>query len=161
MPAEALLDTRFAALPRLIRDATIPNASASDVRHSMDYCKRIPPCLRGAAVFSREAHGFVLVRHAGGPTPSLITNGGSIVNNASVNAYRGSPHLIDYSATKGAIVAFTRSLALSIADKGIRVNAVARGPMWTPLIRAARIVHHRANHSRERRRDDQWLREVR
>jgi NAD(P)-dependent dehydrogenase (short-subunit alcohol dehydrogenase family) len=70
------------------------------------------------------------------PAIAHLKNGGSIVNNASVNAYRGSPQLIDYSATKGAIVAFTRSLALSVVDKGIRVNAVAPGPIWTPLIPA-------------------------
>jgi NAD(P)-dependent dehydrogenase (short-subunit alcohol dehydrogenase family) len=51
-----------------------------------------------------------------------------------VTAYRGSPHLIDYASTKGAIVAFTRSLALSLVERGIRVNAVAPGPVWTPLI---------------------------
>jgi NAD(P)-dependent dehydrogenase (short-subunit alcohol dehydrogenase family) len=65
-----------------------------------------------------------------------LREGASIVNNASVNAYRGSPHLIDYSATKGAVVAFTRSLALAVVEKGIRVNAVAPGPIWTPLIPA-------------------------
>jgi NAD(P)-dependent dehydrogenase (short-subunit alcohol dehydrogenase family) len=51
-----------------------------------------------------------------------------------VTAYRGSDHLLDYSATKGAIIAFTRSLAKNLAEKGIRVNAVAPGPIWTPLI---------------------------
>jgi NAD(P)-dependent dehydrogenase (short-subunit alcohol dehydrogenase family) len=70
------------------------------------------------------------------PTIAHLTNGGSIVNNASVNAYRGSPRLVDYSSTKGAIVAFTRSLALSVVEQGIRVNAVAPGPIWTPLIPA-------------------------
>jgi len=58
------------------------------------------------------------------------------VNNASINAYKGNPQLIDYSATKGAIIAFTRSLALATAEKGVRVNAVAPGPIWTPLIPA-------------------------
>ncbi|XQM38615.1 NAD(P)-dependent dehydrogenase, short-chain alcohol dehydrogenase family [Cupriavidus sp. H19C3] len=59
---------------------------------------------------------------------------GSILNTTSVTAYRGSAHLLDYSATKGAIVAFTRSLALQIVKRGIRVNGVAPGPIWTPLI---------------------------
>jgi NAD(P)-dependent dehydrogenase (short-subunit alcohol dehydrogenase family) len=61
-------------------------------------------------------------------------NGGNIINTASVTAYQGSPELLDYSSTKGAIVAFTRSLSQSLADKKIRVNAVAPGPIWTPLI---------------------------
>jgi NAD(P)-dependent dehydrogenase (short-subunit alcohol dehydrogenase family) len=59
-----------------------------------------------------------------------------IINTTSVTAYRGSPHLLDYSATKGAIVAFTRSLSKALAKKKIRVNAVAPGPIWTPLIPA-------------------------
>ncbi|MHB1314495.1 MAG: glucose 1-dehydrogenase [Christensenellales bacterium] len=60
--------------------------------------------------------------------------GCSIINTASVTAYSGNPTLIDYSATKGAIVSYTRSLSLSLAKSGIRVNAVAPGPVWTPLI---------------------------
>ena len=60
--------------------------------------------------------------------------GSAIINTASVTAYRGSGHLLDYSSTKGAIVSFTRSLAQALVDKGIRVNAVAPGPIWTPLI---------------------------
>lgn len=59
-----------------------------------------------------------------------------IINTASVVAYKGSHHLVDYAATKGAIVAFTRSLSENIIHKGIRVNAVAPGPIWTPLIPA-------------------------
>jgi NAD(P)-dependent dehydrogenase (short-subunit alcohol dehydrogenase family) len=62
--------------------------------------------------------------------------GGVIINTASVTAYKGSPELLDYSATKGAIVAFTRSLSQGLAEKKIRVNAVAPGPIWTPLIPA-------------------------
>jgi len=65
-----------------------------------------------------------------------LKDGGVILNTTSVTAYRGSGHLLDYSATKGAIVAFTRSLALSLAERGIRVNGVAPGPIWTPLIPA-------------------------
>ena len=63
-----------------------------------------------------------------------LKNGARIVNTASVTAYHGSPHLLDYSATKGAIVSFTRSLATQLAEKGIHVNAVAPGPIWTLLI---------------------------
>lgn len=63
-----------------------------------------------------------------------LNEGSSIINSTSVTAYRGSKDLIDYSATKGAIVSFTRSLALNLIDRKIRVNAVAPGPIWTPLI---------------------------
>jgi NAD(P)-dependent dehydrogenase (short-subunit alcohol dehydrogenase family) len=63
-----------------------------------------------------------------------IPEGGCIINTSSVTAYRGSGHLIDYAATKGAIVSFTRSLASNLASKKIRVNGVAPGPIWTPLI---------------------------
>lgn len=66
-----------------------------------------------------------------------LTQGSSIINTTSVTAYHGNPQLIDYSATKGAIVSFTRSLALSLIDQEIRVNAVAPGPIWTPLIPAS------------------------
>ncbi len=62
--------------------------------------------------------------------------GGVIINTASVAAYKGSPELLAYSATKGAIVAFTRSLSQALAERKIRVNAVAPGPIWTPLIPA-------------------------
>jgi NAD(P)-dependent dehydrogenase (short-subunit alcohol dehydrogenase family) len=63
-----------------------------------------------------------------------LKEGAAIINTTSVTAYRGSAHLLDYSATKGAIVAFTRSLSQALAEKKIRVNAVAPGPIWTPLI---------------------------
>jgi NAD(P)-dependent dehydrogenase (short-subunit alcohol dehydrogenase family) len=66
-----------------------------------------------------------------------LGEGAAIVNTASVTAYKGNPKLIDYSATKGAIVAFTRALSAGLADRGIRVNAVAPGPVWTPLIPAS------------------------
>ncbi|MEN6472106.1 MAG: SDR family oxidoreductase [Clostridiaceae bacterium] len=63
-----------------------------------------------------------------------MSDGCSIINTASITAFEGKPTLIDYSATKGAIVSFTRSMALSLVEMGIRVNAVAPGPVWTPLI---------------------------
>lgn len=66
-----------------------------------------------------------------------LKQGSAIINTASITAYKGNPTLIDYSATKGAIVAFTRSLSQSIVKNGIRVNAVAPGPIWTPLIPAS------------------------
>jgi NAD(P)-dependent dehydrogenase (short-subunit alcohol dehydrogenase family) len=63
-----------------------------------------------------------------------LSKGSSIINTTSITAYRGSPQLLDYASTKGAIVAFTRSLSMNVVGQGIRVNAVAPGPIWTPLI---------------------------
>lgn len=63
-----------------------------------------------------------------------MKKGSAIINTASVTAYRGSGGLIDYASTKGAIISFTRSLSANLVDRGIRVNAVAPGPIWTPLI---------------------------
>lgn len=63
-----------------------------------------------------------------------LHSGGAIINTTSVTAFEGNPELIDYSSTKGAMVAFTRSMSLSLVGAGIRVNAVAPGPVWTPLI---------------------------
>jgi NAD(P)-dependent dehydrogenase (short-subunit alcohol dehydrogenase family) len=63
-----------------------------------------------------------------------LKEGDCIINTTSVTAYRGSEHLLDYSSTKGAIVSFTRSLGKNLAQKKIRVNGVAPGPIWTPLI---------------------------
>ncbi|OEC35921.1 NAD(P)-dependent dehydrogenase, short-chain alcohol dehydrogenase family [Pseudomonas cuatrocienegasensis] len=63
-----------------------------------------------------------------------LRRGASIINTTSITAYKGSPGLLDYSSTKGAITSYTRSLAMNLAERGIRVNGVAPGPIWTPLI---------------------------
>jgi NAD(P)-dependent dehydrogenase (short-subunit alcohol dehydrogenase family) len=80
--------------------------------------------------------------------------GARVINTTSVTAYLGSPHLLDYSATKGAIVSFTRSLALQLVKQEVRVNAVAPGPIWTPLIPstfdAEDVGHFGANTPMER-----------
>ncbi len=75
-----------------------------------------------------------------------LGEGAVIINTTSVTAYKGSPELLDYSATRGAIVAFTRSLAQALVKKGIRVNAVAPGPIWTPLIPASFDAEKVASH---------------
>ncbi|XP_041016515.1 NADPH-dependent aldehyde reductase 1, chloroplastic-like [Juglans microcarpa x Juglans regia] len=76
---------------------------------------------------------FFTVRHA----LKHMKEGSSIINTTSVNAYKGHSTLIDYTSTKGAIVAYTRALALNLTSRGIRVNGVAPGPIWTPLIPAS------------------------
>lgn len=63
-----------------------------------------------------------------------MKSGSTIINTTSITAYKGNDQLLDYSSTKGALVSFTRSLSQSLVKQGIRVNAVAPGPIWTPLI---------------------------
>ncbi|MBB4052897.1 NAD(P)-dependent dehydrogenase (short-subunit alcohol dehydrogenase family) [Devosia subaequoris] len=84
--------------------------------------------------FETNFFGYMFMAQAALP---YLREGASIVNTTSITAYRGSPSLMDYASTKGAIVAFTRSLSGSLAKKGIRVNGVAPGPIWTPLIPAS------------------------
>ena len=85
---------------------------------------------------------FFMVKHALRHMPK----GGVIINSASVTAYQGHETLLDYSATKGAIVTLTRSLSEALTKDGIRVNAVAPGPIWTPLIPASFQPEHVAKH---------------
>jgi NAD(P)-dependent dehydrogenase (short-subunit alcohol dehydrogenase family) len=84
--------------------------------------------------FRTNIFGYIFMAQA---ALKHLGKGSAIINTTSVTAYRGSPHLVDYASTKGAIVAFTRSLSGQLADRGIRVNAVAPGPIWTPLIPAS------------------------
>ena len=81
--------------------------------------------------FSTNIFSFFWVTKAALP---FMKKGDAIINSSSVTAYRGSAGLIDYASTKGAIVSFTRSLSANLVKKGIRVNGVAPGPIWTPLI---------------------------
>jgi len=80
--------------------------------------------------FQTNVYGMFFMTQAAMP---LLKEGSAIINCTSVTMYRGSPQLLDYSSTKGAITAFTRSLAKALVKKGIRVNGVAPGPIWTPL----------------------------
>src|SRR6185295_18133446 len=75
-----------------------------------------------------------------------MQQGASIINTTSITAYRGHKTLIDYAATKGAIVSLTRSLSQALVEKGIRVNGVAPGPIWTPLIPASFDAEQVASH---------------
>jgi NAD(P)-dependent dehydrogenase (short-subunit alcohol dehydrogenase family) len=84
--------------------------------------------------FRTNIFGYFFMTQAALPH---MREGSAIVNTTSVTAYRGSKQLLDYSSTKGAIVAFTRALAQSLAERNIRVNGVAPGPIWTPLIPAS------------------------
>jgi NAD(P)-dependent dehydrogenase (short-subunit alcohol dehydrogenase family) len=84
-----------------------------------------------------ETNVFAAFYLVGAAIKTLRSRGGVIINTTSVTAYRGMPELVDYSATKGALVSFTRALSRKLAPDGVRVNAVAPGPIWTPLIPAS------------------------
>ena len=89
--------------------------------------------------FRTNIFGYFYIARAAMPH---LKEGASIINTTSVTAYRGNPQLIDYSSTKGAIVAFTRALAKHLMERKIRVNGVAPGPVWTPLIPASFPKEH-------------------
>jgi NAD(P)-dependent dehydrogenase (short-subunit alcohol dehydrogenase family) len=115
----------FGALDVLINNAAEQHADDSLEDISEEQLDR---------TFRTNFYGYFFMTQAALPH---LKEGAAIINTASVTAYRGQTQLIDYSATKGAIVTFTRSLSQSLAKDGIRVNAVAPGPIWTPLIPAS------------------------
>lgn len=108
-------------------DVVVNNAAE---QHPQDSLDKITPA-QLERTFRTNIFSYFFMAQAALPH---LHQGASIINTTSVTAYKGSPQLLDYAATKGAIVAFSRSLALSLAEKNIRVNAVAPGPIWTPLI---------------------------
>ena len=108
-------------------DILVNNAAE---QHTQDSLDKITPA-QLERTFRTNIFSYFYMAQAALPH---LAGGSSIINTTSVTAYKGSPQLLDYSATKGAIVSFTRSLALSLSEKNIRVNAVAPGPVWTPLI---------------------------
>ncbi|OQW37338.1 MAG: NAD(P)-dependent oxidoreductase [Nitrospira sp. SG-bin1] len=108
-------------------DILINNAAQQQPQDSLD--KITPDQLE--RTFRTNIFSYFFMAQAALPH---LTEGASIINTTSVTAYKGSPQLLDYSSTKGAIVSFTRSLSMALAERKIRVNAVAPGPIWTPLI---------------------------
>ncbi|MAL10575.1 MAG: NAD(P)-dependent oxidoreductase [Maricaulis sp.] len=139
---EALLISGDVADPKFCADAvgrTVDKFGRLDIlvnnaaeQHPTDDFEAIPP-KQLRETFETNMFGYFYMAQA---SMKRMKKGAAIVNTTSVTGYRGSHHLIDYASTKGAITAFTRSLAQYGADKGIRVNGVAPGPIWTPLIAA-------------------------
>lgn len=123
--AKACVERTVACFGKL--DTLVNNHGVQIIRRSI---LEIPPD-QLTFLFQNNFFSFVYLIQAALPH---LGRGSSVINTASVTAYQGHKDLIDYSATKGAIVALTRSLALSLAEAGIRVNGVAPGPIWTPLI---------------------------
>jgi NAD(P)-dependent dehydrogenase (short-subunit alcohol dehydrogenase family) len=108
-------------------DILVNNAAEQHPKSSIDEIS----AQQLARTFQTNIFGYFFMAKA---ALKHMKQGAAVINVTSVTAYRGSSHLIDYASTKGAIVAFTRSLAQAVVERGIRVNGVAPGPIWTPLI---------------------------
>src|SRR5438105_2543725 len=106
--------------------------NAAEQHTATDFAKIAPEQLE--RTFATNIFGMFHLTQAALPH---LRKGAAIVNTTSITAFRGNPALVDYSSTKGAILAFTRALSMQLVEKGIRVNAVAPGPIWTPLIPAS------------------------
>jgi NAD(P)-dependent dehydrogenase (short-subunit alcohol dehydrogenase family) len=119
-------------------DVLVNNAGEQHVEKNLEDIDRA----QLERTFRTNIFGYFFLTKAALPH---LKEGAAIVNTTSVTAYRGNPQLIDYSASKGAIVSFTRSLSLALAKRKIRVNAVAPGPIWTPLIPATFDPEHVKN----------------
>ena len=111
-------------------DILVNNAAE---QHMAEDFAEIPP-EQFERTFATNVFGMFHLTQAALPH---LKKGSAIVNTTSITAFRGNPTLVDYSSTKGAILSFTRALSMQLVEKGIRVNAVAPGPIWTPLIPAS------------------------
>lgn len=133
----AAIDERFGRLDVLVNNAgeQHPQARLEDISEE-----------QWEKTFRTNIFGMFQLTKAALP---LMGKGGAIINTTSITAYKGNPQLIDYSSTKGAITSFTRSLSMNLVNRGIRVNAVAPGPIWTPLIpstfSAGKVAHFGAD----------------
>ncbi|WIA34863.1 hypothetical protein OEZ86_013159 [Tetradesmus obliquus] len=122
--AKEVVEKTVAEFGRL--DVLVNNAAQQHMQ--TDFTKIDPAQL--VSTFSINVFGYFYMAQAALPH---MKEGASIINTSSVTAYKGSPGLVDYSSTKGAQISFTRALSNQLVSKGIRVNAVAPGPIWTPL----------------------------
>lgn len=120
-------------------DILVNNAAEQHVAASLE---ELPPD-QLVRTFQTNVFGVFFLTQAALPH---LKEGAVILNTTSITAYKGSPELLDYSATRGAVVAFTRSLSQALLKRGIRVNAVAPGPIWTPLIPASFDAERVASH---------------
>lgn len=127
---------RFGKLDVLVNNAAEQHTAKDLTEISADQLER---------TFRTNVFGAFFMTKAALPH---LRAGASIINSTSVTAYKGSPNLIDYAATRGAIVAFTRSMAVALQKRGIRVNGVAPGPIWTPMIPASFDAERTAEHGR-------------